>query len=51
MKHLKSWIAATAVGLTVLVGATAGANAQQKIRFAYLKSTTLIPFFFAQEKG
>jgi ABC-type nitrate/sulfonate/bicarbonate transport system substrate-binding protein len=27
------------------------AQAQQKVRFAYLKSTTLIPFFFAMEKG
>ena len=27
------------------------AAAQQKVRFAYLKSTTLIPFFFAIEKG
>ncbi len=27
------------------------AHAQQKIRFAYLKSTTLLPFFLADQKG
>jgi NitT/TauT family transport system substrate-binding protein len=51
MKTFNSWIAATAVALAAVIGATTAANAQQKIRFAYLKSTTLIPFFFAQEKG
>jgi ABC-type nitrate/sulfonate/bicarbonate transport system substrate-binding protein len=37
--------------LFALPAAIPDASAQQKVRFAFIKSTTLIPFFFAQEKG
>ena len=50
MTRLKSWaIAAMAVMGAMLAAPTA--EAQQKVRFAYIKTTTLIPFFFAAEKG
>ena len=41
--------AIAAIGLVAAIALPA--SAQQKVRFAYLKSTTLIPFFFAIEKG
>jgi NitT/TauT family transport system substrate-binding protein len=53
MRRNQIWtgVIAALLGASGLFGATPNAEAQQKIRFAYLKSTTLIPFFFAQEKG
>lgn len=55
MTRIKSWIkngtAVTLLMFCAALGTSQAATAQQKIRFAYLKSTTLIPFFFAQEKG
>jgi NitT/TauT family transport system substrate-binding protein len=51
MTHLRPWLAAAAAVLASTFALADHAAAQQKIRFAYLKSTTLIPFFFAQEKG
>jgi NitT/TauT family transport system substrate-binding protein len=54
MKHIATWMtkgAAALLCLTALLAVPQDAAAQQKIRFAYLKSTTLIPFFFANEKG
>jgi NitT/TauT family transport system substrate-binding protein len=44
-------LSAAAIAAITLVLSTPAATAQQTVRFAYLKSTTLIPFFFAQEKG
>ena len=47
----RGWFAAMTLAICGMLTAIPAASAQQKIRFAYLKSTTLIPFFFAQEKG
>lgn len=51
MKPFATKLVAVAAVLGALIGTAGDSHAQQKIRFAYLKSTTLIPFFFAQEKG
>jgi NitT/TauT family transport system substrate-binding protein len=48
--QLAKFALAAAIGLSALFAAGM-AQAQQKVRFAYLKSTTLIPFFLALEKG
>ena len=50
-RRLIQCLGAIALCLAGLALAPSHADAQQKIRFAYLKSTTLIPFFFALEKG
>ena len=51
MTRLGSWCAGALAALGIIGLAATAADAQQKVRFAYLKSTTLIPFFFAVEKG
>jgi ABC-type nitrate/sulfonate/bicarbonate transport system substrate-binding protein len=48
IKHLAVMIATCVLAITATAS---GVSAQQKIRFAFIKSTTLIPLFFAQEKG
>jgi NitT/TauT family transport system substrate-binding protein len=50
-RSMRGLFSAALVTLGCVAALSPEAVAQQKIRFAYLKSTTLIPFFFAQEKG
>lgn len=42
-------IAAALAAATVVVGLPA--QAQDKVKFAYLKTTTMVPFFYAEQKG
>ena len=44
-------IARALLCLGALTMSQSTAHAQQKLRFAYLKSTTLLPFFLADQKG
>lgn len=44
-------LSASLAGLAALLLMAGAASAQQKVRFAYLKSTTLLPFFLAEQKG
>ena len=50
MKHFARLAGAALIGAVTLAGAVP-AQAQETIRFAFIKATTLIPFFYANEKG
>ena len=50
-RRIKGGAFAALIAIATCLAAPSSADAQQKIRFAYLKSTTLIPFFFAEKKG
>lgn len=51
MRRIKQLLVMVAAGVLATTATLSDAWAQQKLRFAFIKSTTLIPFFFAQEKG
>lgn len=50
MKITQKLVQATAAALIGVAAATP-VNAQEKVKFAYLKTTSLVPFYYADQKG